>query len=1274
MNFIKIRKNNGLGFFGSGRTFGLSGECRKIVLGDIDADGDLDLVSGIGGVSTSYGVSVLKNDGNGDFSQWQNLSGCAPENSKLALGDIDTDGDLDIVWLNQTYFCSSIRVEKNNGEGTYNLFQVISFAMAGSTDIKLGDLDNDGDLDAAFTGFNVVILTNNATGLFSIHSTIPINDQADCLTLGDIDHDNDLDIGIGANGSIHIFENKDSLSFSLTQNYSSPWTESIEFIDIDSDDDLDLTSTAYSNLVSFRFNQGLPTITDFTPTTGAVGTILTLRGRDLRGVTAVSFTGTGDNIVSSNLVVDSGGTRITGIVVPPGTRTGPLTVTTQAGTSAPSTQIFTLECAGLYTPAVSIQGATAFCAGDSVRLSTSDTLGPNQRFLWSTGDTARQITVRSSGTYSLRIRSTRSTCVSDSSTPVIVRVAAIPALTYATPLRFCTGDSVILQGPDRPDETCLWSTGDTTRQIIVHGSGTYSLRMRARSLNCTSSWADSVATLAIARPARPTIMAASPLTFCQGDSALLTTTDTLRPGQFFHWNTGDTGRTLLTRVSGTYSLQIRSSLAACVSDTSPQIATQQISLSRPVAVAQSATSFCSGDSVVLLAPAIPTSQTYRWSTGDTTRRLIVRQSGVYTLRVLSRLADCASLPSPAIITDSIALPGPPVITALGPTRFYLGDSVILQGSPITPTQGYLWSTGDTARRLVARASGRYTLRIVSSLTPCTSDTATGVSVSATPIPDWPTITSLSPTANSGAVPRNSDVVVNFSRPMSAASASAASVQVFSSQRGGKMYGTNRGTASVSGNSIRFDPAQDFMPGERVFVTTTTAARSTDSLALQQSYVHEFTTATGGTGRGYFPDSSSVHILENPLRTGLSDLDGDGDLDMVIAYKRSSPLDSYHLSIQFNDGSGRFTESQNIALSASLGINKLELADFDSDGDIDIVIPGFFGSDLKMFTNNGSGFFSASQPFILSNSDGGHPKAGDIDGDGDLDLAMASDGRLSIQINDGTGNFTSTYDIRTQNLADNATLNDIDNDGDLDLTTSSRYSDSLTLHYNNGLGVFTTQKSLKIPNWRGTWEITWTDIDGDFDLDLAVSRYEPDSIYCFVNHGNRSFSRRAIGMGVTPRFGDFDGDQDIDMVSHPSIDNGVTFHRNNGSGMFTEVYTLNIGNFMVEWASGDIDGDQDLDLAITDYYSRSVKLLFNDGPTATTPLLPTPTLLAVPNPATAAFHLQGLEKPVVADLLDATGRLVRSFKTTPGQELNLEGLAQGLYRWRCQGQSGNLIVR
>jgi hypothetical protein len=119
----------------------------SIALGDIDGDGDLDLVCGNGGsVLTTGGArsTLYLNDGGTlqPFSEWS--SGLTSKTTSVALGDLDGDGDLDLVCGNNGQKTTLYL----NDEGALQLFPAWSSAPADNTkSVALGDIDRDGDLD-----------------------------------------------------------------------------------------------------------------------------------------------------------------------------------------------------------------------------------------------------------------------------------------------------------------------------------------------------------------------------------------------------------------------------------------------------------------------------------------------------------------------------------------------------------------------------------------------------------------------------------------------------------------------------------------------------------------------------------------------------------------------------------------------------------------------------------------------------------------------------------------------------------------------------------------------------------------------------------------------------------------------------------------------------------------------------------------------------------------------------------------------------------------------
>ena len=142
-----------------------------------------------------------------------------------------------------------------------------------------------------------------------------------------------------------------------------------------------LTSTAgsYSVVASFNGETSAasntvvltacpaPTISSFTPTSGTVGTSLSLTGTNLYGTTAITFAGSGGNVVTTGFTVVSA-TSITGIVVPAGAATGKLTVTTASGTSAPSPTNFLVLATPVTPPTLALLSTTAELPGQTVVL------------------------------------------------------------------------------------------------------------------------------------------------------------------------------------------------------------------------------------------------------------------------------------------------------------------------------------------------------------------------------------------------------------------------------------------------------------------------------------------------------------------------------------------------------------------------------------------------------------------------------------------------------------------------------------------------------------------------------------------------------------------------------------------------------------------------------------------------------------------------------------------------------------------------------------------
>ena len=271
-------------------------------------------------------------------------------------------------------------------------------------------------------------------------------------------------------------------------------------------------------------------------------------------------------------------------------------------------------------------------------------------------------------------------------------------------------------------------------------------------------------------------------------------------------------------------------------------------------------------------------------------------------------------------------------------------------------------------------------------------------------------------------------------------------------------------------------------------------------------------------------------------------------------------------------------------------------DYDGDGDLDLAVTGLdtttFSARSAILRNDGLGFTDVGAP--LPAVYGGAVAWGDLDGDGDLDLAIAggdtSGASFARVYRNDAGTFVDTGTPMTGLAACALAWGDLDGDGDLDLVTAgipAGGAGGLTTIWRNDAGVL-VDSAIVVPG-AAFCAIALGDVEGDGDLDLAIcgnfagvalTRVFRNDGTTFPDSGERFVDLQQGSCA----FGDFDRDGDLDLALAGQTGGGVKYTRiyRNVGGTFTDTGITLSGTSDGQLAWGDLDGDGDLDLAVTGF--------------------------------------------------------------------------------------------
>lgn len=251
----------------------------------------------------------------------------------------------------------------------------------------------------------------------------------------------------------------------------------------------------------------------------------------------------------------------------------------------------------------------------------------------------------------------------------------------------------------------------------------------------------------------------------------------------------------------------------------------------------------------------------------------------------------------------------------------------------------------------------------------------------------------------------------------------------------------------------------------------------------------------GTFQGQYAialPSMTVSGTERATDVAVADFNNDGRADLAItgtfiepAPGNDSDLYGSFVAVYLNDGNGGFS----LSFTRSEGGNSVAVADFNGDGNMDLVAAGY---RIPIFYGTGTGSFTPPQ-YVDQDADPAGVAVADFNADGRPDLASLHQGSTTgvyTWLNNGNGTFQAGENLDSNPHPGVLTTGDFNGDGKADIVTAeAAYPNplpSVTVRLGNGNGSFQPPVSVAArPSWGSPYSMAVADFNGDGRVDLTV---------------------------------------------------------------------------------------------------------------------------------------------------------------------------------------------